>query len=349
MKQILSDRLKLLLTGLATGDSLGSTSEFKSQSEVPALYARLKHTGWPFAQVGGGPFGWRPGDPTDDSDMALCLVRSFAELGRFDGADVARRFVEWLRSGPPDVGGTTRRTLGAIAAGTAWHEGGLADYRRNPGNAANGSLMRNGVAAGMADDLAGAFRVSLHHGLMTHYGPLPQLCCAAQTYLAWELLAGRDPFAGDWLQALRPEWSAWLEGDADEVTAAWRRNSAAGLPAAWETIASAEWDPRAFNPFGLKFGGNDGYCVLSLQIAVWAAWWSRTEEPFPVPAGYAPEPFKQRGPWALGWVALIGHDADTYGASAGPLVAAVHGGLPEEMTRPLSALEAFRSHRGAKR
>ncbi len=104
--------LRLLLTGLASGDSLGSSAEFVPQSQIPALYAKLKAKGWPFRQVGGGAFNWKPGSPTDDTDQAMCLVRSYVELGRFDPADVAKRLVAWLDSGPPDVGGTTARTLG---------------------------------------------------------------------------------------------------------------------------------------------------------------------------------------------------------------------------------------------
>jgi len=49
--------------------------------------------------------------------------------------------------------------------------------------------------------------------------------------------------------------------------------------------------------------------------------------------------FFRRGAFVLGWVALIGHDSDTYGASAGPLVAAAHGGLIKELTAGLAALQ----------
>jgi ADP-ribosylglycohydrolase len=47
------DALRLLLSGLATGDSTGSSSEFVSQSKVPALYAKLKDKGWPFNRPAG--------------------------------------------------------------------------------------------------------------------------------------------------------------------------------------------------------------------------------------------------------------------------------------------------------
>ena len=334
-------KLRLLLTGLACGDSLGSTSEFTPQQQVPAVYAQHRRTGWPFAQAGGGPFGWPKGAPTDDTDMAMCLVRSFLEKGRFDPADVAERFVGWMRSGPRDIGGTTRRTLGRIASGSPWHEGALADYRSNPDNAANGSLMRNGVVPALADTLEEAFAVTLHHGMTTHYSPLPQACCAAQTYLLWELLAGRWPFEGAWTSECRDRWTAWLDSAGDEATKAWRAECGPAIAGAWRTLEGAEWDPDRFNPFGMSFGGKAGYCLLTLQIAVWAVQWSRTDEPFAVPRGYPAEPFERGGTGVLGWVALVGNDSDTYGATAGPLVAAAHGGLPAGMIANLSAVAEF--------
>src|SRR5690348_14142182 len=103
--------LDLLLAGLAAGDALGATAEFTPQTRVPQLYAEHSAAGWPFRPVGGGAFRWRAGEPTDDTDMALCIVDSFHSRKEFAPEDVAARFVAWMKSGPPDIGGTTRRTL----------------------------------------------------------------------------------------------------------------------------------------------------------------------------------------------------------------------------------------------
>ena len=339
-----NDNVELLLTGLAAGDSLGSTSEFVRQAEIPRLYARQAAAGWPFRQVGGGTFRWPAGAPTDDTDMAMCLVRSFREFGRFDGADIARRFVEWMETSPPDIGGTTRQTLSAIAAGRPWQEGGLGMFRRSPHGAANGSLMRNGVVPGMAENLDDALRTTVSHGMMTHYGPLPQICCAAQTWLIWELLAGHRPSSDGWLGRFRNDFTAWLGRTSDDICRGWRENVASHLKSAWDKVLEAEWDPDAFNPFKLHFAGQDGYCLLTLQIAVWALHWSLREAPFPAPAGFPPEVFQRTGPFVLGWVAMIGHDSDTYGATAGPLIAAAHGGLPRDLTEGLLVLQKPSGH-----
>lgn len=324
------EHLNLLLAGLAAGDSLGSTSEFISQEAIPGVYAKYRDQGWPFRQVGGGSFDCRPGQPTDDTDMAMCLVRSWRELGRFDPQDVAMRFVRWSESDPPDIGLTTRWGLQRIAEGLPWHD---AARQSRQSSAANGSLMRNGVVAGMAGDLDEAFRISLCQGLMTHYAPLPQLCCAAQTWLLWRLLEGRNPFASDWLADFQARFTVWLRDTDDEACRQWQRNIAYALPDAWENMFEATWTIEDFSPFRTDFLGRDGYCLLTLQIAVWAVQWSLREEgEFPIPSGFPVEVFRRRGPWVLGWVAMVGHDADTYGAVAGPLIAAAHGGLPEDLT-----------------
>jgi ADP-ribosylglycohydrolase len=62
----MNDRNRYLgsLIGLAVGDALGTTIEFTE-------YGKFK----PITDmVGGGPFDLEPGQWTDDTSMALCLV-----------------------------------------------------------------------------------------------------------------------------------------------------------------------------------------------------------------------------------------------------------------------------------
>jgi ADP-ribosylglycohydrolase len=57
------------LLGLAVGDALGTTLEFKS----PGTFTPITD------MVGGGPFNLEPGEWTDDTSMALCLAESLIE------------------------------------------------------------------------------------------------------------------------------------------------------------------------------------------------------------------------------------------------------------------------------
>ena len=331
-----NEQLHLLTTALCCGDALGSTSEFRGQQEVPSLYERIKSSGWPFVQVGGGPFNWERGDHTDDGQMAVAMVQSFVEGGCFDPSDVARRWVLWMDGNPPDIGNATRAGLSAVKRGVRWDEGGLADFRRNSQSAANGSLMRNAPVVAMADSLGQAFEFSLKQSIITHYGPLPVICCCAQSYLLWQLLTEEKTTARRWQDDFFKVFSGWLEASQDPVVRAWSDETRAYQAAAGETFRRADYDARSFNPFGYRFDGKDGYCLLTLQIAVWAWEWSRTGWPFPTPAGFAGEPFVKAAGLSFGAVVpLIGHDSDTYGAAAFPLIAATHGRLPADMTAGL--------------
>ena len=106
-----------LLLGIALGDALGATSEFASPAQIPALYARHFAQGWPFCSVGGGPFNWPAGAHTDDTEMALALVRSFRRCGEVNPGDMAKAFVEWYDTHPRDMGGLTRRVLTRLKQG----------------------------------------------------------------------------------------------------------------------------------------------------------------------------------------------------------------------------------------
>jgi hypothetical protein len=192
----------------------------------------------------------------------------------------------------------------------------------------------------MAETLEEAFRLTVHHGTITHYAPLPVLCCVSHTFWIWELLAGRWPFAGDWRQDLRERWDAWSK-QVDPVTAGWLKRVARDLPGAWRTLSAAEFDPHRFNPFEVSFGGRAGYCLLTLQIAAWAVQWSRMDDSFPVPAGFDAALFERRGGWVVAWPALVGHDSDTYGAVSGSLIAAAIDELPPPLTAGLRIATEF--------
>jgi len=341
---MMKDNLRLLLSGLAAGDLLGSTTEFIAQERVPQVYAQYRDKGWPFKAVGGGSFGWAPGEPTDDTDMSMCIVRTFLRHGRFNPEAVAQEFVGWLNTRPRDIGGTTARTLGSLRSGVSWFEAGREEYDANPNGAANGSLMRNGVVAAMAENLDDALTFTLQHGIITHFAPLPVLSCAAQTWATWRLLEGAQPFVSGWVDSFQSTWSEWLTGAKDPYVAKWHEHvGIERLEQAWDTFRRACWPPDSFDPFTENYAGRAGYCLLTLQIAVWASYWSSrgSDTLFPVPDGFPADVFEKRGAWCVGWPAMIGYDADTYGAAAGPLIAAEHGPIPESMIEGLMALREF--------
>lgn len=107
------DRYRGALIGLAAGDALGTTLEFRP----PGTFAPISD------MVGGGPFNLAPGQWTDDTSMALCLAESLIESNGFDPFDQLSRYVRWKRQGHHsstgkcfDVGGTVRSALARFGA-----------------------------------------------------------------------------------------------------------------------------------------------------------------------------------------------------------------------------------------
>ena len=127
------DRARGALLGLACGDAVGTTAEFKPRGSFLPLTD----------MVGGGPFQLKPGEWTDDTSMALCLASSLIENG-FDQLDQMKRYMDWHREGYMssngrcfDIGNATyealmtfKRTGNALAGSTS------------PDSAGNGSIMR---------------------------------------------------------------------------------------------------------------------------------------------------------------------------------------------------------------
>jgi ADP-ribosyl-[dinitrogen reductase] hydrolase len=128
------DRAVGALIGLAVGDAVGTTLEFKPRDSYPPLED----------MVGGGPFGLKPGQWTDDTSMALALADSLLEHPGLDETDLMERFSAWQSRGDYsctgrcfDIGMTVSqalqryRTSGEPIAGST-----------DPMSAGNGSLMR---------------------------------------------------------------------------------------------------------------------------------------------------------------------------------------------------------------
>ena len=83
------DRFRGCLLGLAAGDALGVALEFRA----PGTFRPIDD------MIGGGPFGLKPGQWTDDTSMALCLAASLIETGGFDPMDQMQRYLRWREEG----------------------------------------------------------------------------------------------------------------------------------------------------------------------------------------------------------------------------------------------------------
>ena len=120
--------------GLAVGDAVGTTNEFK----VAGTFKPITD------MVGGGPFLLKPGQWTDDTSMALCIADSLLAKGRYDSFDVMERYQRWFSKGYRsstdrcfDIGGQVRAALFAFE-----REQRVPRTAERTTSAGNGAIMR---------------------------------------------------------------------------------------------------------------------------------------------------------------------------------------------------------------
>ncbi len=131
---LVRDRAVGTLLGLAVGDAVGTTLEFKPRDSYEPLTD----------MVGGGPFNLEPGQWTDDTSMALCLADSLIKRRKLDQTDLMGRFVWWWQCGGNsptgtcfDIGNTIRAALSEFK-----NTGNPVAGSTHPRSAGNGSIMR---------------------------------------------------------------------------------------------------------------------------------------------------------------------------------------------------------------
>jgi ADP-ribosylglycohydrolase len=129
-----TERYRGSLLGLAVGDAVGTTLEFKP----PGSFTPIED------MVGGGPFHLQPGQWTDDTSMALCLAESLIEQQGFNPVHQLQKYLQWYREGYLsstgrcfDIGNTTIDGLRQFEKTQEPYCGST-----DPRSAGNGSIMR---------------------------------------------------------------------------------------------------------------------------------------------------------------------------------------------------------------
>jgi hypothetical protein len=176
------DRYRGSLLGLAVGDALGTTLEFKA----PGTFKPITD------MIGGGPFGLKPGQWTDDTSMALCLAESLIEKRGFDPKDQMDRYCRWWKEGYLsstgtcfDIGITIRKSLESYLRSGEPFAGST-----DPFTAGNGSLMRLApVPLAFRQNVALAIHNAGESSRTTHAAPTAVAACR---YFAGLLLGALD-------------------------------------------------------------------------------------------------------------------------------------------------------------
>src|SRR6187200_3078779 len=97
------------LMGQLVGDALGSIVEFKTADEIRRLFPNG------VTELVASPvFRTLPGQPTDDSEMALALARTIVTRGEYSAAAVWEAYVRWQDSEPFDCGNTIAAAMAGM-------------------------------------------------------------------------------------------------------------------------------------------------------------------------------------------------------------------------------------------
>jgi ADP-ribosyl-[dinitrogen reductase] hydrolase len=284
------DRACGVLLATAAGDALGAAYEF-GPPRGPQLEV---------AMIGGGSFGWEPGEWTDDTSMAIAIAEvaaTGADLRQEQALDaVVKRWHEWSQHAK-DVGVQTRSVLSragrhGISAQTARAESaGL--HKLTGRTAGNGSLMRTApVALAYLDDEAALVEASRAVSELTHY----------------------DPDAGDacvlWCLAIR---HAILTGVLDA------RIGLQHIDIDRRDLWASRLDvAQASKPSGFK---NNGWVVEALQGAWSAIATTAVPQDDPAKGVFRADHLRL----ALDAAVRGGNDTDTVAAIAGGLLGAAYG------------------------
>ncbi|KWS04930.1 ADP-ribosylglycohydrolase family protein [Lysobacter capsici AZ78] len=130
----LRERYLGCLLGLACGDAVGTTVEFRSRGSFTPLTD----------MTGGGPFALRAGEWTDDTSMALCLAASLIHRRGFDARDQMNRYCNWRSHGYMSSNGECFDIGMTVSAALDRYRKNDDPYAGDPGPraAGNGALMR---------------------------------------------------------------------------------------------------------------------------------------------------------------------------------------------------------------
>lgn len=227
----------------ACGDALGAGYEFDPPERIPAEVG----------MVGGGLFGWEPGEWTDDTSMAFVIAEvaaSGVDLRDEQAQDrIAAGWYAWMRQAK-DVGAQTRTVLTRAASGSgvptaeALRRQAAEHHKRAGMSGGNGSLMRTApVALAYLEDPEGLVEAATQISALTHFDPEAGQACVLQCLAirhavltgTLDLRVGLE-YLDDGAAAL---WAARIDEAEQRTPQTYRRNGwvVEALLGAWSAIA----------------------------------------------------------------------------------------------------------------
>lgn len=280
MPDEIRDRAAGVLVASACGDALGAGYEFEPPERIPAQVG----------MIGGGAFGWEPGEWTDDTSMAWVIAEvaaSGVDLRSEQAQDrIAAGWYTW-RGEAKDIGVQTGAVLSAAARGldlptaaTLRREAAV-QHERMGRSGGNGSLMRTApVALAYLDDPEGLVEAATQISALTHFDPEAGQACVLQCLaIRHAVLTGvLDLRVGvEFLEAdAATLWAGRITDAESRTPQTFPKNGwvVEALLGAWSSIACTSDDEGQHLRRGLEAavrGGNDTDTVAAIAGALLGA------------------------------------------------------------------------------
>ena len=307
--EMLKDKIAGALYGVAVGDALGGPLEFMTAEQIAQRHGLVTE------MIGGGWLSLRPGETTDDTAMTMAVAEGIMEAPESPIPSIGARFIRWANSGPKDIGGTCRASIGHAAflagknqseeypalADDIWFAAAKDTAEQNHGRSGgNGALMRAVYPALYYPEEERAIRETVDQGRMTHWDADSDEACKIYAAVVHCIMADAAAGGSD-IGALFLGLYNSLGGTRYDVDGIQKKA-----------------DAETLNP--------TGYVVDSLECAIYALWDS---------GGFDDAIIK---------AANMGGDADTIAAICGGLAGALYGfaTIPQEWIDALSEADRAR-------
>lgn len=181
------------LLGAFVGDAAGATLEFCNK-EITREIA-VNATKMP----GGGVFKLKPGQITDDSELAISLGMAILENKDPNNLldEVASKYVDWYETHPFDIGNTCARAFSIGKNYRDKNQGkikGLAEAMKSGASStseANGALMRSTPIAALLPETLNAESFAMEDAALSHPHKVCQQCNAIYTVTIKLLIDGK--------------------------------------------------------------------------------------------------------------------------------------------------------------
>mmetsp|Transcript_5352 Transcript_5352/g.9828 ORF Transcript_5352/g.9828 Transcript_5352/m.9828 type:complete len:356 (-) Transcript_5352:1183-2250(-) len=207
------DRSLGAVFGAFIGDALGSYLEFIEHVDSTKLETAL-------LMPGGGPFKLGSGQATDDSELAMCLMRGLLEgNGKLNLDRVANYYGQWVETDPFDIGITTSIAFEKLAhfektASVAI----LAAQQGSQDSQSNGCLMRATPLCVWAYKLSDnhVAEAAILECSMTHPNLTVNCACACYALAISHLIKNPNDRLGAYSRS-----KAWAEASIDQGIKEW--------------------------------------------------------------------------------------------------------------------------------